>query len=163
MPQSRIGVLLFSFVLLFAGNPNTSLAQSEQEAILKVVSSVFDGINSKDGALIQSALAPESILYATGKRNGDVFARASTGQQFAEDVSSGSDTYVERMFETEVKVHEGIATVWANYDFHVNGTFSHCGVDTFTLVKMPTGWKVASLVYTVEQTGCVERPSIPSK
>ncbi|MDA1334121.1 MAG: hypothetical protein O2797_07860, partial [Bacteroidetes bacterium] len=77
-------------------------------------------------------------------------------------VAGASDAFHERMFESTVHIQDGIAMIWADYDFHVNGTFSHCGVDTFSLVKTPEGWKVASLIYTVQQEGCVSRPPIPT-
>jgi hypothetical protein len=44
--------------------------------------------------------------------------------------------------------------VWAPYDLWVNKKFSHCGVDVFTLIKTNQGWKIASLVYTVEPDAC---------
>lgn len=62
----------------------------------------------------------------------------------------------ERMREsiTEVKIHKNIAMVWAPYDLWVNDEFSHCGVDVFTLIKDPVGWRIASVSYTVEREGC---------
>jgi len=48
-------------------------------------------------------------------------------------------------------VHEGIAVVWTPYEFHVNGEFSHCGVDAFSLVRIDGQWKIAGIVYTVER------------
>jgi hypothetical protein len=64
----------------------------------------------------------------------------------------------ERMRDKEVvvQVKGRIATVWAPYDLWMNETFSHCGVDAFTLVKSKDGWKIASCSYTIEKTGCGE-------
>ena len=59
-----------------------------------------------------------------------------------------------RAATTEVKVHGNIAMVWAPYDLWVNGAFTHCGVDVFTLIKKSSGWKIASVSYTVEHDGC---------
>jgi len=50
--------------------------------------------------------------------------------------------------------------VWAAYDFHLDGAFSHCGIDNFSLVKIGEEWKVVSLTYTVEMEGCAKRPPI---
>lgn len=158
-------VPVFCLALLVLGGLTTrqAEAQTEEDAILKAVGSVFEGINTKDRDLILSVMAENSVLFATGKRDDISFARPSTGAQFAQQVSAGDRKFLERMFETQVRFQEGVATVWANYDFHVDGTFSHCGVDTFTLVKTAGGWKVASLVYTVETEGCAERPAVSSQ
>jgi len=41
-----------------------------------------------------------------------------------------------------------IASVWAPYDFYLNGSFSHCGVDLFYLVKTDNKWEIAHFGYT---------------
>ena len=51
--------------------------------------------------------------------------------------------------------------VWAPYDFHVNGAFSHCGVDVFSLVRTAEGWRIAAVAYTVEREGCAPSPLGP--
>lgn len=59
--------------------------------------------------------------------------------------------FVERGFDPEVVVDGAVATVWLPYDFYRDGEWSHCGVDVFTLTRTDAGWRIASLVYTVEQ------------
>ena len=54
----------------------------------------------------------------------------------------------ERIWNPEVRVNGLIATVWAPYDFWIDGKFSHCGVDQFDLIKTEEGWKIAGGVYT---------------
>jgi len=57
----------------------------------------------------------------------------------------------------EIKIHQGLAMAWVPYEFHVNGKFSHCGVDVFTLIQTQDGWKIVSAAYTIEQEGCIEK------
>jgi hypothetical protein len=69
---------------------------------------------------------------------------------------------MERGFRGTAMVNGPIAMVWLPYDFYVNDTWSHCGVDIFTMVKSDTGWKIASLAYTVLQPpACAPHPSGP--
>jgi hypothetical protein len=51
--------------------------------------------------------------------------------------------------------------VWTPYDFHIDGEFSHCGIDAFNMVRTDEGWKIASIVWTVERTGCENSPLGP--
>jgi hypothetical protein len=51
--------------------------------------------------------------------------------------------------------------LWTPYDLYRNGSFSHCGVDAFTLVRGTRGWLVASVIYTIEPTGCAPSPLGP--
>jgi hypothetical protein len=47
-----------------------------------------------------------------------------------------------------------MAQVWGDYEFFRDGKFGHCGVDSASLFKTAEGWKIATIVYTVETTGC---------
>lgn len=137
-----------------------SSAQTDEDAVLAVAQQVFDGINTGNGDLIRSAMLPDAFLVATMTRDGEPFANVTKASDFASQVESSSDTYHERMFETTVHIQEGVALIWATYDFHFNGAFSHCGIDTFSLVRTVDGWKVASITYTVEPEGCGWRPPV---
>ncbi|MGH7572979.1 MAG: nuclear transport factor 2 family protein, partial [Gemmatimonadota bacterium] len=53
-----------------------------------------------------------------------------------------------------VLVHPPIAVVWAPYDFHVEGVFSHCGIDLFEMLEIDGEWKMTNASWTVETEGC---------
>ena len=50
------------------------------------------------------------------------------------------------------------AMVWVPYDFHLEGSFSHCGIDILTYLKLEGGWKVTSITYDVVREGCAPSP-----
>ncbi len=54
----------------------------------------------------------------------------------------------ERYWDGKIITDGNIATVWAPYDFYLNGAFSHCGVDLFYLVKENMSWRIAHFGYT---------------
>jgi len=60
-----------------------------------------------------------------------------------------------------VQVRGNLAQVWTEYDFHLDGKFTHCGIDAFTLVRVNGDWKIAGTSYTVEPTGCKPSPLGP--
>lgn len=75
-----------------------------------------------------------------------------------------ADRLAERGFRGEARVEGPIAMVWLPYDFHVNGKWSHCGVDIFTMVRGDTGWQIAALVYSILQPpACAPHPDGPLK
>jgi hypothetical protein len=63
----------------------------------------------------------------------------------------------ERGFRPTVLVSGPLAVVWLPYDLYVNGSWSHCGIDAFTLVRNAGAWKIAALAWTVEQPPACER------
>jgi hypothetical protein len=54
------------------------------------------------------------------------------------------------MPDKEVKISGDLATVSGRYTFYVGEKFSHCGMNTFNLVKTETGWKIANAASTLE-------------
>jgi hypothetical protein len=36
----------------------------------------------------------------------------------------------------------GLAVVWANYEFYFDGKADHCGHESYTLIHTPAGWKI---------------------
>jgi hypothetical protein len=69
---------------------------------------------------------------------------------------------VERGFRPEAKVNGAIAMVWFPYDLYIDGAWSHCGVDVFTLVRANGQWRIASLAWSAEQPPvCEKHPSGP--
>jgi hypothetical protein len=54
--------------------------------------------------------------------------------------------------------------VWMPYDLYMDGTWSHCGADVFTLVKSGTAWRIATLAWSAEQPPvCEKHPAGPPK
>ena len=60
-------------------------------------------------------------------------------------------------------VHGSLAIVRAPYDFFVDGVFSHCGVDAFTMVRSRGEWRISHVVYTTQRQGCAPSPLGPPK
>jgi hypothetical protein len=56
-----------------------------------------------------------------------------------------------------VSIRGRIAEVWGEYEFWSDGKFNHCGIDSVNLLKTAEGWKIASIVFTTETTGCKGR------
>jgi hypothetical protein len=105
-----------------------------------------------DAAMIRSTMLPDARFYSVrdaGK------ASTTTAEDFATRVAGMQGELVERFTsKPKVDVQGRIAYLWAEYDFVRDGKFSHCGIDTATLFKTDDGWKIATLVYTAQTTGC---------
>jgi hypothetical protein len=155
-------LLLMTFVLL----PGMSMAQSpgsDRDQVVAAVQGFFDSMAKRDPALAERVMLPEARIHAFAERDGKPTMRVSVAQDYIKSLSTGKGELLERMWEPEVRIRGPIATVWTTYDFHRNGTFTHCGIDAFDLVKTPDGWKIAGVMYTVEPTGCAPSPLGPPK
>jgi hypothetical protein len=149
-----IALLFSSYAFLFA-----SPAPDENGAIA-TVQQLFDAMASHHADAARALFTPGATLVAV-RANGAV--SNSTGEAFAAHVGAAKEPWLERMWNPKVLIKGGLAVVWAEYDFHLNGKFSHCGIDSVTLVKASEGWKISGIAYTMETSGCAPSPLGPPK
>ena len=125
----------------------------EEKKVLGVVQQFFDALEKQDTVSFRNMFLDGARNYAARDVQDSVVVRGFLAKDFR---FKPGQVITERMrvAATEVRVHGNIAMVWAPYDLWVNGTFTHCGVDAFTLIKKSSGWKIASVSYTVEHDGC---------
>jgi hypothetical protein len=141
--------------------PGAGAAQngpSDRAQIVAAVQKLFDAMASRDLEMAKQVMVPEGRLFSVSEADGAATVRSRSNQEFVDGLARGTQKLLERMWEPDVRVHGPIATLWANYDFHIDGKFSHCGIDAFELVKTPDGWKISGGVYTTERTGCAPSP-----
>jgi len=128
---------------------------SGEKDVLAVVQKIFDAIGAHDGEMIRAAMLPDARIYLVRESG----AASSTAMaDMITQVSNGKVPMLERFTSApNVLVRGRIAQVWGEYEFLLDGKFSHCGVDTATLFKTADGWKISTLSYTVERTGCAAK------
>ena len=147
------GLIAASAGLAFSGQSN-----EDEAAVLAAVQKFFDTMASKSADEAREVLDPEGSFVSVRWRDGKQVVGRSSLREFLERLEGRSDSVLERMWEPEVRIHRSIAIVWTQYDFHRDGKFSHCGVDSFQLTKLESGWTITGGAFTVEPTGCAESP-----
>ena len=151
---------LASFVALLMPGRSARAQSADSAAVVQAAETILRAISTRDTALARTVLLPGAQFVATAATAPGVAARprVSTDREFYVSLPMGRERYLERMWAPVVTLHGDVATLAAPYDFHVDGTFSHCGVDVFALVRGATGWRISSITYTVQPRGCVPSP-----
>jgi hypothetical protein len=104
---------------------------------------------------------PEAVLFPNFSRDGSTSYRARTR---AEQRGAAIKGVVERGFDPVAMVNGGVAMVWFPYDLYVNGAWSHCGADVFTLVKTGASWRITATTWSAEQPPvCEKHPDGPPR
>ena len=85
--------------------------------------------------------------------------RRTTVSEFVTSIARSQEDLLERMWNPKVEVQGDLASLWAPYDFHNGGRFSHCGTDALHLVRANGNWRVIGLSYTVQSAGCSGPPA----
>lgn len=143
----RSSLLLVALALASAGPLR---AQSEEKAILAVVKNVFDGMRTRDTALMRAQFAPGARMVGVSTKEGKTSVDSMDPALWIGSVgkSTGGPTLDERIFEPTVEVDAEIAHVWTYYEFWLGPKLSHCGYDSFFLVKLADGWKISQVADT---------------
>jgi hypothetical protein len=164
-PMRAIAIVIA--LLVGAGTVNVagSFIQSsndEKDAVLRTVQAFFDTMAAKDVEGARAILQPQGRFHAMRMRDGKPDVRAFSNEEYFADLQASKQRMLERIWNPDVRISGLIATVWARYDFWIDGKLSHCGTDAFDLIKTEGGWKIAGGVYTLE-SNCAPSPLGPPK
>lgn len=160
--RSRAAVLAAALALVAAAPVHAQGAsEADRRAVLATVQKVFEAMRTRDTSLLRVAFDTSARLGGVAQQGGSASIRNMTHQQFGAAIAGApaGDVWVERIFDPEVRIDGEVAQVWAYYTFHRNGTFSHCGVDAFTLLKVGAEWKISYLADSRRKTGCTHTES----
>lgn len=149
--------ILFAGVLWFGLIENALSQHTDGEKeVLQVVERLFEGMYQADSAAVADILHESgTIISRRYSDTGEVELTFTANESINDRIGSWNEKSIrERFWDAKVMIDDGIAMVWAPYDVHVDGTFSHCGIDLFSMVKTPEGWKVASITYNVKEKPC---------
>jgi hypothetical protein len=154
----------FAIVLALAYLAPSVRAQSaaaDGKAAIAVADSLLMALSKGDTAMLRSLLLDSAVVGAAGLRNGvERVSLRTWGLYF----SRTGPSLTERGFDATARVQDRVAMVWMPYDLYLDGKWSHCGVDVFTLMKQEGRWRVASVIYTVEQPpACRKHPEGPPR
>jgi len=141
----------FAYFALFISG--IALAQnSENDLVKKSVNQLFIGMKNADSALIKNAFTKNAVLQTITK-NGEV--RNENISDFALSISqSEKQSLDERITFENVLIDGNLASAWTPYEFYYKGQFSHCGVNSFQLIKQNNEWKIQYIIDTRRKDNC---------
>jgi hypothetical protein len=131
-------------------------AQSEQEAVKATVNRMFEGMRKSDSSMIRSTFSDRGILQTIAKtKDGNTIIRSEPLDTFLVAVTKPhTEVYDERIEFGAIHIDSDLASVWTPYKFYVGDKFSHCGVNSFQLVKLAGEWKIQYIIDTRRRQPC---------
>ncbi len=145
-------------LLIFITHETTLWAQSTQElAVRKVIEDLFEGMKSGDSAAVANLFHPDvRMMTSFTSESGEAVLKEGSLQTFLEAIGTPhSEAWIEKTWDTEVRIDDSLAQVWTDYAFFVGDQFSHCGVDAFQLVRGNDGrWRIIHLIDTRRKKSC---------
>lgn len=138
----------------------SSFAQKvdDKKTALDVIDRLFEKMAAHAPSEIAALFVPESQLFAVIKqKDGKTGKRTFSGEMFSKNFAEKRGELEEVMYKTNVEIFGDLAMVWGRYVFFTDNKISHCGVNSFHLVRTENGWKIANASTTIEPDGCTAK------
>ena len=147
--------ILFVYLLIL---PLTSGAQtSVEEDVKSKIVQFFDAFHKQDSVALRAIVSNRITMQSIGKdKEGKTQLSESDFGEFLKSIVAipTTSTFEEKLLGFNIQVDGDMANAWTPYEFWYNGNFSHCGVNSFQLIKEDDSWKILYIVDTRRRDGC---------
>ncbi|MBD8082051.1 nuclear transport factor 2 family protein [Chryseobacterium caseinilyticum] len=137
---------------LFLGSLSFAQQTSNSE-IEKPIRNLFLAMKNADSELLKTVFADAAILQTITKDG----VKTENINDFVSSISKmKKDDLDERISIEGIHTDGNLASVFTPYSFYFKGKFSHCGANSFQLVKQNGDWKIQYLIDTRRKDNCKE-------
>ncbi len=146
----------FFIFLTFITVTFTATAQSTEDSVKVAVNNLFIAMKTSDTVLLKNSFAEGAILQTIASdKSRKVVVKNEAVNAFATSISKliKGDADEQIIFEM-IKTDGPLAIVWTPYKFYFKGKFSHCGVNSFQLIRINSEWKIQYLIDTRRKSPC---------
>ena len=150
--MKRILILLTATIFI----STITKAQSPEDSVKAVVNQLFAAMKGANAAMLKEAFADSAVLQTIRrKQDGSFFVQDEKVSDFVEQIGKAKkDSLDERITFETIKIDGPLAIAWTPYKFYYAGNFSHCGVNSFQLVRINGRWKIQFLIDTRRRQAC---------
>lgn len=120
--------------------------------ITKPIIKLFDAMREHNGEKLTAQFTDTALLQRVTKDN---TVKSSELNKFAQSISNTDKYLDEHLLNIDVKHSDNLAMVWTPYAFYLDKKLSHCGVNSFQLIKQSGTWKIQYLIDNVHQGDCI--------
>ena len=130
-------------------------AQSPEDSVKATVNKLFAAMKNGDSKALLECFADGAILQTIVEKDGNVSIQTEAIKDFADFVGTQKQGDAdERITFDMVKTDGALAIAWTPYQFYYKGAFSHCGVDSYQLVRINGAWKLQYIIDTRRKVNC---------
>jgi hypothetical protein len=131
-------------------------AQTTEDSVKATVNQLFAGMKNSDPALILASFSDSALLQTiSSDKEGVISVKTQPIANFATSISKQPKGALDEQIQFgSIKIDGDLASVWTPYKFFFSEKFSHCGVNSFQLVRLKGAWKIQYIIDTRRRTGC---------
>lgn len=152
-----VGAIFFLITGVFS---NAQQSHPEYAAVKQVIDHFFESINTGNGELLASLEIEGAQIFNIREETAGEYEFVKRDWFDADNF--GADVQLtERYWDEQLLISNEVAVFWAPYDLHIDGKFSHCGIDVLNLMKVDEQWKIGHAMWTIQRPGCEASPLGP--
>ncbi|PTX42546.1 hypothetical protein C8P64_2976 [Christiangramia gaetbulicola] len=151
MKRIILALILLVNINGFAQTHNTELTPKE------TVQKFFEAFHAQDTVKLKNFAVEGTKLQSVSKdAEGNTKLSTDDYSKFVKSIASipAEASFEEKLHEFRIEENGLLATVTTPYSFYYNGNLSHCGVNSFELVKFNNEWKITYLIDTRTKENC---------
>ncbi len=144
-------LLLCSIQLAYS---QTSFLEADAK---QIINTFFEGFHKGDTILMKSTMIeklPTQTVFTDKEGNSRIIDGDAAQFLIAIAARPEDQKWEEKLLDYKVQIDGNLAHVWTPYEFWLNGNFSHCGANAFTLAKTNEGWKIVHLIDSRRRESC---------
>ncbi len=131
-------------------------AQSTEDLVKTAVNNMFTAMKNADSAGLKNVFSETAVLQTiSGTKEGETVVRTEIISDFVSFVGKTTKGDADEQISFgAVHIDGALASVWTPYQFFYKGKFSHCGVNSFQLVRIKGEWKIQYIIDTRRKDNC---------
>ena len=135
---------------IFAQNP-------EELKVKNTVIQFFEAFHKQDSVAIREVVSEDITLQSIGKnKEGVTELKIENFDDFLKSIVSipKDKKFEEKLLDFKIRIDGDMANAWTPYEFYFDNKFSHCGVNSFQMVRLEGVWKIIYLIDTRRKEDC---------
>jgi len=163
MPHKVFSFSVVTFLLIaglaeYDSEYGSAYGTDDSEMIEQTIIRLFDGMREGDADKVRSVFTGDALMQSVIiNENGETSLRTGSLDGFVKAVGAERDEiWDEKIGSLTMNIDLPMASVWVPYKFYRGDTFSHCGVNSFQMIKKRGEWKIFYIVDTRRTGNCIE-------
>ncbi len=143
-------------LLMMMGTVKYAASQTAVDSVKLTIGNLFSAMRDTNAKGVMNCFTDSAVMQTIVRdAKGEILVKNEKLAEFAMIVGSmPKGAADERISFDMVKVDGALASAWTPYKFYYNGQFSHCGVNSFQLVRINGSWKIQYIIDTRRKQGC---------
>ncbi|ADR21781.1 hypothetical protein MATR_05860 [Marivirga tractuosa] len=130
--------------------------QNDSTYIAKIIHDVFDGMRESDTSKMAPYMHPKVKMQSLNVGDsGNQISQLNGAEGWLKAVANNNGAVWNEVIDNLRITSDGaIATAWMDYKFYLGDQLSHCGTNSFQLIKMDEKWKIIYIIDSRKTKDC---------